>query len=238
MLPAANNGQGSTGQMAPGDFLNPFNAAEFHIRALISRIAGATLVQVVATTAAGAIAPPGYVNVQPLVNMLDGAGNSFPHGVIFQLPYFRLQGGGNAVIIDPVVNDIGLAIFCDRDISSVVATKAQANPASYRMNDMSDGVYFGSLLGVGVLTQYVVMAALGIKIVSPTAIELDAPDIKLVAPTVEINATGSVTITTPVLQVNGTISATGNVTAGAIDLERHFHGGVQTGTGNTGGPTG
>ena len=61
---------GSVGQMQPSDFLSPFNAAAFHIRAAMSRMSGATLVQVVATTAAGQIATPGYVNVQPLIKHL------------------------------------------------------------------------------------------------------------------------------------------------------------------------
>ena len=83
------------------------------------------------------------------------------------------------------------------------------------MNDMSDGIYLGALFGPAP-TQYVVMNASGISIVSPTA----------------------VTITTPTLTVNGAIVATGNVTAGSIDLETHHHTGVTTGIGNTGGPAG
>jgi hypothetical protein len=169
--------------------------------------------------------------------MLDGAGNSFSHGIIVQLPVFRLQGGKNAIIIDPVVGDIGLAIFCDRDISSVVATKAQANPSSSRMNDMSDGIYFGSLLGPAP-TQYVAFTAAGIKIVSPTAIELDAPDIKWVSPTIELNASTSITVTTPTMTINGNFVVTGTSQAGGKNVgSTHTHSGVTTGSGNTGAPT-
>ena len=57
-------------------------------------------------------------------------------------------------LIDPTQGDIGLAIFADRDISSVRANRAQANPGSYRRFDMADGVYIGGILN-GMPTQTV-----------------------------------------------------------------------------------
>ena len=52
--------------------------------------------------------PSGW-GAQPLVNMLDGAGDATEHGTIFGLHYTRLQGGANAIILDPQVDDIGWA---------------------------------------------------------------------------------------------------------------------------------
>ena len=83
-----------------------------------------TLVQVVAVTNDGGVEPVGFVDVHPMVAQVDGKGQPTPHGVIYGLPYIRVQGGSNAVILDPQVGDIGLAVFCAQDISKVKATKA------------------------------------------------------------------------------------------------------------------
>lgn len=94
------------------------------------------------------------VDVQPLVSMLDAKGIPHPYGLLYSLPVMRLQGGNSAVICDPQVNDIGLAIFADRDISNVIETKAESSPNSYRVMSMSDGVYLSGLLNADP-TQYI-----------------------------------------------------------------------------------
>jgi hypothetical protein len=171
------------------------------------------MVKVMAVTNGGGVAAAGFVDILPLVNQIDGAGNAIPHGTIFRCPYFRLLGGGNAVILDPQVGDIGLAVFADRDISSVVANQAVANPGSNRKFDMADGIYVGGLLGAAP-TQYVQFSAAGIKIHSPASVVLDAPDVQINASTLEIVATTSASITTPTFTVNGNQIITGNSDVG------------------------
>lgn len=191
-----------------------FNGVSFVVKQILNRAATATLVRVVAVTNTGGVAPVGYVDVQPLVNQVDGAGNATPHGIVHHLPYVRLQGGANAVIIDPVVGDEGVAVFCDHDISIVKATGKQANPGSRRRFDMADGVYFGGCLN-GVPNQYVAFEAGGIALVSPTAVLIQAPSIGL----------------------NGDVAATGTFTSNGVNISStHAHDGVQTGSGNTGVP--
>lgn len=131
-----------------------FNAISFVFSQLLGRIATATLVQVKAVSNDGGITPVGTVDVQPMVNQIDGGGNATPHGTIFGVPYFRLQGGDNAVIIDPKVGDIGVAVFCSSDISVVQSTKAVANPGSRRVFDWADGLYLGGFLN-GTPTQFI-----------------------------------------------------------------------------------
>ena len=185
------------------------------------------------------------MDVQPLVNQVDGASNSTAHNVLNHLPYFRLQGGADAVIIDPKVGDIGIAVFASRDISAVSSAKKRSNPGSSRQLSMSDGLYIGGVLN-GVPTQYVQFSAAGIKIHSPTAVILEAPDVQILASTVEIVATASATITTPTFTVNaatvlngtlsqgtgaaggaatmlGPIVVTNDVTAGGKSLKTHVH---------------
>ena len=73
----------------------------------------------------------------------------------------------NAVNIDPEVCDIGVAVICDREISSVKANQDIANPGSGRSNDLADGIYFGiplSAKGKEVPEQYIRFTADGIEI--------------------------------------------------------------------------
>jgi hypothetical protein len=193
-----------------------FNAISFVVNQLLGERSTATLVQIKAVTNAGDLSPVGFVDVLPLVNQLDGDGNAVPHGVVHGLPYFRMQGGTNAIILDPQVGDIGMAVFADRDISSVKANKGQANPGSMRRSDKADGMYIGGFLN-GTPTQYVQFSEAGIRIHSPTQVKLDAPDVQISAQTVEIAATTSATVTTPIFTVNGDTALNGNIsqTAGS-----------------------
>lgn len=127
----------------------------------------ATLVRVEACTNDGELSPVGFVDVTPLVNQVDGAGNPTPHVTIFGLPYSRFQGGTSAIILDPQAGDIGVAVFASRDISKVKSTKAQANPGSLRTYDFADGIYLGGLLN-GTPTQYIRFTDSGIEIVADT----------------------------------------------------------------------
>ena len=34
--------------------------------------------------------------------------------VIHNVPYMRIQGGANGIILDPAIGDIGIATVCDR----------------------------------------------------------------------------------------------------------------------------
>jgi hypothetical protein len=190
--------------------------------------------------------------------MADSAGNTKPHKTIFKCPYLRIQGGANAIILDPQVGDIGIAVFADRDITTATKTKAQSPPSSRRKFSMADGLYLGGVLN-GTPTQFVRFSTTGIEIHSPTQVNLTAPDVKIDAATVEINASTSATVTTPTFtvngatQLNGAVTASSTVTAGASVTApnvvgttnvtfggksgiAHQHSGVTTGLGNTGAP--
>jgi hypothetical protein len=143
------------------------------IQQMLANVQTAALVQVRACSNDEGISPAGTVDVQILVNQIDGQGHPTPHVTMYGLPYLRVQGGANAVIIDPQIGDIGIAVFASRDITNVKSTKAQANPGSYRMHDFSDGMYLGGILN-GIPTQYVQLSSSGISIVSPAAVTIKA----------------------------------------------------------------
>lgn len=149
------------------------NSTTFLVQQMLARVNTVTLVTVVGVTNAGGISPVGSVDVVPLVNQIDGAGNVVPHGTIFGLPYFRIQGGANAIILDPQVGDIGIAGFASRDISAVKASRAPAPPGSFRRFNYADGLYFGGTLN-GTPTQYVAFTPDGVDIVSPGTINIAA----------------------------------------------------------------
>lgn len=251
--------EGYFGTQNPQSRGSEFNAMEFVITQFLNKRNYTTLVQVMAVRNAGEVSPVGFVDVQIMINQVDAQGQSMPHGIVNNIPYMRLQGGTNAVIIDPQVGDIGLCTFADRDISSVKATRSISNPGSMRRADIADGLYMGGFLN-SAPQQYVRFSASGIQIHSPTAIRMDAPEIELNAPVVKINASTSTTITTPQFKVigastlDGPVAMTSTATAATSftaplvsgtmqvkfagkDSTSHTHSGVRSGTDNSGPPT-
>jgi hypothetical protein len=203
------------------DVGSDLDAQSFLVSQIINRLATTAIVKVVKVSNAGEVAPVGTVDIICLVNQVDGDGNPTEHGIIHNVPYFRLQGGTNAIILDPQVGDVGISVFCSRDISAVKRTKSSANPGSSRKYDWSDALYVGGILN-GAPSQYVRFTQTGINVVSPTKITLNAP-------VVEIAASTSMNVTTPV--VNGDVRISGALTNNAHDVgSGHRH----TASGGTG----
>jgi len=211
----------------PAGMLQPFtlwgvhNNLCFLVEQALAKVQTASLVKVIACSNEGGVSPVGTVDVQILVNQITGQAVATPHVTMYGLPYLRIQGGANAIILDPKPGDIGIAVFASRDITNVKSTKAQANPGSFRMHDFADGMYLGGVLN-GLPTQYIQFGDSGITAVSPNAITLQAPT---------INLEGNV------VQTSGTITAQTDVLAGpnSISAIEHIHTGG-TISGKTGEP--
>ena len=146
MSDVASSQQGYAGQQTPYDDNSPASMQRFMAEQILGRVNTAMLCKVSAVTGGGNAAV-GFVDVQPLTKMMAGDGTAYSHGAINNLPYFRLQGGKNAVIIDPKAGDIGVAVFADRDISGVKRSKKEAPPGSFRRFDYADGLFFPCFLG-------------------------------------------------------------------------------------------
>lgn len=208
---------------------NDFAKLEFVFNQLLLGKATATIVRVEACTNSGGLVPQGTVDVTPLVNQVDGAGNSVAHQTIYGLPYHRIQGGSNAVIMDPAPGDLGIAVFASRDISGALAAKAPANPGSARVMDYADGMYIGGIQN-GVPAQYILFAAAGVTVVSPGKVTVQANEIDLTATAKialtapEIDLAGVVNQTVGNLNVAQSAVVTGDVTAGGKSLHNHTHG--------------
>lgn len=232
----ATSGQGDPGQIglfAGNSDLNTMRAVFFQ---LLARCRTAGLVQVQSCTVAGAAGPVGFVDVVPVIGLVNGLFQVSPHGLVRQLCYSRLQAGGNAVIMDPQEGDVGVAVFCDRDISSAKnlspsqlaaldPSSSPVPPGSGRRFDMADGVYVFSCLG-GNPTQYIQFLSTGINLldVSGNTIQTGSAGIKINNVLFDRNQN--------VTNINEATSQSG------VKLTQHVHPGVTVGGGNTGLPTG
>lgn len=166
------------GFVQPSTMWGVYNQLQFVVQQAIAKMQTATIVKVINCSNDGGVSPVGTVDAQILVNQINGQGVPTPHVTMYGLPYLRMQGGANAVILDPQPGDLGIAVFASRDISTVVSTKAQANPGSYRQYDFSDGMYLGGLLNAAP-SQYIQFTASGIAVVSPSAITVTAPIVSI-----------------------------------------------------------
>lgn len=230
------------------------------ITSALSGVRTAIPVKVVSVTNAGGISPVGYVDVQPLVSAIDGSGKIWPHGIIHNVPYMRIQGGSNGIILDPVAGDIGIGTVSDRDISTVKSAKKASAPGSNRKHDMSDMVYLMTIIG-SAPTQYIQFNGSGITIHSPSKVTINAPNVaveastkcQVTSPNVQIDASTQCAINAPTIVLNGQVTqgggsyggnatfggsmtVTGDVFANGTSVHTHKHGGVTTGSGQTGTP--
>ena len=236
-----------TQQLAKDDPLAHINinsanggASEFEmlVQHMMGKAYTITLVMVEAVEA-GAEGPVGFVDVKPMVHMLDGAGNIHELGTQYHVPYFRLQGGSNAVIIDPQVGDIGICAFASRDISAVKRNKKASAPSSRRQFDCSDGLYIGGVLN-GAPSQFIHFMSNGIKVFSPQKITLDGGSIEILSKgAVTTTAAGAITSESASFTANtqetakftgagglhteGEIKSDTDVKAGSISLNSHDH---------------
>lgn len=219
---------------------NPLNSMEFFIRSLISQVVSTSLpVVVTAVERKGEEAGAGYVTVKPLLQPRNNSGEGLEVTTIPKLPYFRLQHGKAAIICDPKVGDIGLAVVAKHDISNINGSTTPKVPATYRKFDPSDSFYIGGFWGKAPEVFIHLEDEGTIKIKAPTKITMEAPEC-------EVNASTSFIVNSAQINLNGPISGggsggadatfTGDVNAKGISLTSHTHTGVQSGNSSTGAP--
>jgi hypothetical protein len=212
------------GQQDTGTTADDYNTLAFVFWSLMANVQTATIVKVISCTNDGGLSPVGRVTVQPCVNQMTGNRQAVPHGEIFNCLYSRMSGGDSALIMDPKEGDLGLMVFCSRDLTQVIANQGPANPGSFRKFDWPDGVFTMNVPLGKTPTQYVRFSDTdGIEVVSPVKVKLSAP-------VIDIEATTSITINSPSNDIKGN----GTKIDGKTFLP-HEHSGVTTGGGNTGG---
>ncbi|EMH6405584.1 phage baseplate protein [Providencia rettgeri] len=171
----------------PEDICGGARTQEFIINSLIGRVGTVTICRIVKVKGGG-VGPVGFVDIVPMVLQIDGAGNAFDNATVFNVPYFRYQGGSNAVILDPKVGDIGICLVASRDISKIKRTKKDSTPDTKRQYDIADSLYIGGILN-GTPSQYIHFLDSGINVVSTGVINLKGTEIVLDAP---VNTTSTI----------------------------------------------
>ncbi|HDL7759775.1 TPA: phage baseplate protein [Yersinia enterocolitica] len=165
-------------------------------------------IRLATVTAVRGTAPNLVVDVLPLVAEVRSSDRTIIRGSqIYNIPVWRLQRGGSAIIMDPVAGDIGLIAVCDVDISVARAARKESVPGSNRTHSQSDAIYFGGVLN-GQPTQFIEFADSELNITSPNPVNITCSKANITAP-------DGVEMTTPLLHVTGNITADGNITDNA-----------------------
>ena len=179
---------------------------KYIIESLISNIHTMIPVKILSVTVpADTLAPIGRCEVLPLVQQIDGSNNVYPMGKIINVPYLRVQGGKNAIVIDPQVGDVGLCGFCERDISIVKRTGALSAPDNRRRYDINSAVYMFTMMS-GTPTQYIHFKSSGI----------------------DIKTTGDLNINGLIIKADGTL-----ITKDGVIVDTHSHAQANDSAGNT-----
>lgn len=165
------------GQTEPTTGSGDWNSRRFEIQQQIMNLNTNIPVQVLRVHGTG-LNPVGFVDVLVLVSQVTGDDMTVDNLEIPNVPYMRLQGGANAVIIDPEVDDIGMGSFCSRDITAVKNARKAAPPGSRRAYNFSDCMYSGGFLNAAP-TQYIQFTAGGIIVHSPTKVRAEAPIVQV-----------------------------------------------------------
>ena len=204
-----------------------FNAISFLVEQAIKGMVNTAIpVRVDSCTKPGVGGAAGYGSATPLVMQRGADGKSLAPVSMPQLPYYRVQAGTAAVVLDPQPGDIGLAVFSQQDASNVKeGTSEPVQAGSFRCFDMSDGFFVSCHYGQTPTTYIHLDPETGeVTVKAPTKITLDAPTIELKGSLQMGNAAGSGTGDTMKitgnLDVTGSVKTDGNVTAG------HFYGPV------------
>ena len=230
------------GQQGFSTSASDYNAADFHIVQALMRVNTAEPVRVVSVNTGART-----VDVQPLVRIVAGGGDTLEQSQLFELPYLRIQGGKNAVIVDPQPGDVGLAVYAMRDVEAFKTAPGQSvNPGSARTYDKGDGFYLGGFLNAAP-ERFLRVTDEGVEIEGVASVKAHGQAVTVTADT-------QITLDAPVVQITGVLVQTGdkgsgqssfkggftntggNITSNGVTLETHTHSGVEPGGGNTGGP--
>lgn len=180
------------------------NDAESMAYAFEMLLSGYYFFEIAQVVAVSGVAPNLVVDVLPLVTKRDRSGAMIRNSTLYDLPVFRLQRGDSAIIMNPVVGDIGLIAVADRDTSLVRANLKESLPGSDRKHSKSDAHYLGGILNKEP-TQFVEFADGAINITSPNPVNINCSKANVTAP-------DGVDMTTPLLKVSGAIQAGGDIT--------------------------
>lgn len=170
----------------------------------------------------------GFVDIQLMIEQTNGQKKGNETAIICNVPYVRIQGGTNAVIIDPEINDLGVAIFASRDITNFKEARRQTPPATWRKFSISDAIYIGGIRNQKPV-QYIHFRNDGIEIYSPKRVHITTPTVLIDSDNTTINTSAKTTINANGgceinaettnngnVKINGNTKISGNLLVGGI----------------------
>ena len=174
--------------------------------------------------------------VQPLIDIVTTDGTSNQRAQIASVPVLAYGGGGFVINFPLEPGDLGWIEASDRDISLFLQSLDRSRPNTYRLHEWSDSRFIPDIF-----RRYSISDAGKMVIQSTdgtTKITLSADTVEINAPNVVINGgqatvnvpttvTAFVTFTAPVVMTSG-------LTVNEKSVADHYHGGVETGPGDTG----
>ena len=170
-------------------------------------IAGKHFTEIVMVTAIYGEAPNLKVDFLPLVTRTTNTGAPIPNAQVYGASVFRLQRGSSAIIMDPVVGDIGIALYCDKDSDNARRERISGAPNTTRCHSRIDALYLGGLLNQQP-DQFIEFADNAINITSPNPVNVTCSKATIVAP-------DGVTVDSPNSHFTGNVTADGNITDNA-----------------------
>lgn len=183
----------------------------------------------------------------------DGTYTYAPYTEIKEVPVMFPSGGGCIMTFPIAVGDECVVFFNDRQLDNWHINGAgplgadAAPPTVPRLHDFSDAIAFVGLRSNPNAIATPSTTAAQLRTLDGEAFVEVGNDHHITAttpPGAEINFNGmtidsSGNVTIPgTLNVTGNATITGTVTGAGVGLDTHHHTGVQTGSGNTGGPVG
>ncbi|EOS94770.1 phage baseplate protein [Erwinia tracheiphila] len=181
------------------------NDADMFAATFAKFLSANSFIKLAQVTAVRGTAPNLVVDVLPLVADVRSEDQTIIMGTeVFNIPVWRLQRGKSAIVMDPVVGDIGVIAVCDTDTTVARKTRKESVPGSGRKHSMSDGIYFGGIINVQP-TQFIEFADNALNITSPNPVNITCT-------TATIKAPGGVTVDAPLAHFTGNITSDGNIT--------------------------
>ena len=151
----------------------------------------------------------GFVDIQLMIEQTNGQKKGNETAIICNVPYIRIQGGTNAVIIDPEINDLGVAIFASRDITNFKEARRQTPPATWRKFSISDAIYIGGIRNQKPV-QYIHFRNDGIEVYSPKRVHITTPTVLIDSDNTTINTSENTTINANNTTINTSAKTTIN----------------------------
>lgn len=174
--------------------------------------------------------------VAPAITSASSNGETINLPELSDVPVCTAGGGGFAASFPLVQGDTGWLLFCDRDISLFKASGVISPANTDRLHNLADAVFLPDIMGKANLSAS--NAAVWQTYDGSVRVEISETGISVTGNTAvngDLSVAGDLSVTGEI-DAQGDITAQGDVRAGAISLLTHVHGGVQGGSGTTGGP--